>query len=68
MTFLQVHFELSDEQLVADKGYHRQALPELIKARNDQYVILRKGDSKRGNDDIDCCFYLYRHLVYKFNL
>lgn len=49
--------------VVADKGYDSQALRELIKSRNAQHVIARKGNSKQGNDDIDWCLYRYRHLV-----
>lgn len=51
------------EVVVADKGYDSQALRELIKRRDTQHVIPRKGDSKQGNDDIDWCLYRYRHLV-----
>ncbi|MFL7867032.1 transposase [bacterium 19CA03SA04] len=36
---------------------------DLIKSRNAQHVIPRKGNSKQGNDDIDWCLYRYRHLV-----
>lgn len=51
------------EVVVADKGYDSQALRDLIKSRNAQHVIPRKGNSKQGNDDIDWCLYRYRHLV-----
>ncbi len=51
------------EVVVADKGYDSQALRDLIKRRNAQHVRPRKGNSKRGNDDIDWCMYRYRHLV-----
>lgn len=51
------------EVVVADKGYDSQALRDLIKQRDAQHVIPRKGNSKRGNDDIDWCMYRYRHLV-----
>lgn len=51
------------EVVVADKGYDSQALRDLIKRRDAQHVIPRKGNSKRGNDDIDWCMYRYRHLV-----
>lgn len=43
----------SSEVIVTDKGYDSQALRELIKTRNAQYVIPRKGNCKRGNDDKD---------------
>ncbi|WP_203219223.1 transposase [Pseudoalteromonas sp. S16_S37] len=51
------------EVVVADKGYNSGALRELIKSRNAQHVIPRKGNSKHGNDDIDWSMYRYRHLV-----
>ncbi len=51
------------EVVVADKSYDSQALRDLIKSRNAQHVIPRKGNSKQGNDDIDWCLYRYRHLV-----
>lgn len=51
------------EVVVADKGYDSQELRNLIKSRNAQHVIPRRGNSKQGNDDIDWCMNQYRHLV-----
>ncbi|MEM0912020.1 MAG: IS5 family transposase [Pseudomonadota bacterium] len=49
--------------VVADKGYDSESLRQLINERNAKHVIPRKGNSKRGNDDIDWAMYRYRHLV-----
>jgi transposase len=49
--------------VIANKGYGSEAIRDKVRERNSRLVILRKQNSKIGNDDIDWCMYKYRHLV-----
>jgi len=48
---------------IADKGYDKEELRELIKEKGSIPVIPRKSNSTIGNDDMDWGLYKYRHLV-----
>ena len=50
-------------EMISSRGCDSEALRELIRDKNAIPVILRKKNSKVGNDDIDWCLYKYRHLV-----
>lgn len=51
------------DYIIADKGYDKEELRDLIKQRGSIPVIPRKSNSKIGNEDMDWCLYKYRHLV-----
>jgi len=48
---------------IADKGYDKEELREMIKQKASIPVIPRKRNSTIGNDDMDWGLYKYRHLV-----
>ena len=48
---------------VADRGYDKEGLRELIRQKESMPVIPRKRNSTIGNDDMDWTLYKYRHLV-----
>jgi transposase len=48
---------------IADKGYDKEALREIIKAKNSIPIIPRKSNSIIGNDNMDWALYKHRHLV-----
>ena len=48
---------------IADKGYDKEQLRDLIKQKGSIPMIPRKSNSKTGNDDMDWGLYKYRHLV-----
>jgi len=48
---------------IADKGYDKEALRELIKQKKSIPVIPRKSNSKTGNANMDWGLYKHRHLV-----
>ena len=48
---------------MADKGYDKEALRELIQEKGSIPIIPRKSNSKIGNDHMDWDLYKYRHLV-----
>ncbi len=49
--------------IIADKGYDKEALREIIREKGSVPIIPRKSNSKTGNDDIDWNLYGNRHLV-----
>ena len=51
------------DYIIADKGYDSEAIREQIREKSSIPNILRKSNSKVGNDDIDWCLYKYRRLV-----
>jgi transposase len=48
---------------IADKGYDREGLRKLIRAKSSIPVIPKKINSKTRNDGMDWNLYKYRHLV-----
>ncbi len=50
---------------IADKGYDKEELREIIKQKLLNPIIPRKYNSTIGNDDMDWSLYKYRHLVEK---
>ena len=48
---------------IADKGYDKEGLRDLIKQKKSIPVIPRKCNSTIGNNDMDWGLYKYRHLV-----
>ena len=53
----------ASEYTIADRGYDKEELRELIREKNSIPLIPRKSNSKTGNTDIDWGLYKYRHLV-----
>ena len=53
----------SADYTIADKGYDKEELREIIRQKSSQPVIPRKSNSTIGNDDMDWGLYKYRHLV-----
>ena len=51
------------EYTIADKGYDKEELREMIKQRSSIPAIPRKCNSTIGNADMDWGLYKYRHLV-----
>ena len=51
------------EAIVADKGYDSEWLREQITKKGARAVIPGKGNSLKGNADMDWGLYRYRHLV-----
>ncbi len=51
------------DYIIADKGYDKEELREIIKKKDSIPVIPRKSNSTIGNDDMDWKLYKYRHLV-----
>jgi len=48
---------------IADKGYDKEELREMIRQRSSIPVIPRKSNSKQGNADMDWGLNHYRHLI-----
>lgn len=48
---------------IADKGYDKEVLRDLIKEKGSIPMIPRKSNSKTGNNDMDWGLYKCRHLV-----
>ena len=48
---------------IADRGYNKEELREMIRKRSSIPVIPRRSNSKRGNDDVDWSLYRYRYLI-----
>lgn len=48
---------------IADKGYDKEELREIIRQKSSTPVIPRKNNSTIGNADMDWCLYKYRHLI-----
>lgn len=53
----------SADYTVADKGYDKEALREIIRQKSSKPVIPRKTNSIIGNANMDWGLYKYRHLV-----
>ena len=53
----------ASDYTVADRGYDKEALRELIRQKESTPVIPRKRNSTIGNDDMDWTLYKYRHLI-----
>lgn len=51
------------DYIIADKGYDKEGLREMIRETVSVPVIPRKSNSRIGNDDMDWGLYKYRHLV-----
>ncbi|MBK8971205.1 MAG: IS5 family transposase [Hahellaceae bacterium] len=49
--------------VIADKGYDKESLREIIRSKGSIPMIPRKSNSKTGNDDIDWNLYGNRHLI-----
>jgi transposase len=72
----QVHDSMVADQLIervecfeftiADKGYDKQNLRDLLVQKGSTPVIPRKKNSTIGNDDLDRALYRNRHLVENF--
>lgn len=51
------------EYTIADKGYNKEELREIIRKKPSIPIIPRRRNSKQGNADIDWNLYRYRHLI-----
>ena len=56
----------SSDYIIADKGYDKEELREIIRQKSSTPVIPRKSNSTIGNADMDWGLYKYRHLVENF--
>jgi transposase len=54
------------EFMMADKGYDKESLRELLVKKGSTPIIPRRNNSTIGNDDIDWALYRHRHLVENF--
>lgn len=53
----------SADYMIADKGYDREALRDIIRGKSSVPIIPRKSNLTIGNDDMDWGLYKYRHLI-----
>lgn len=56
------HLPLAD-YVIADKGYDKEDLREMLRQKSSKPVIPRKSNSMVGNADMDWGLYKYRYLV-----